>query len=891
MTPEPIPIPGGGMLPGGLRALGIGSIPVDIPTLPPEEPAPLPPEIQMSPSLPPPPGVTPLGQAEAPAGALPPSALPSASPAQNGPDFASPAPGGVPAEALGAPDLAAPAPAAPATPASKTAALGAPQGGQDGGARGRSPQPPSLGQAFAQAQDAAAAEIGAVQREGDVAAQKADAMFAARQAADQALGAAKADLERKLARDAEVRVEKQAAVDAANKEVDSFKIDQNGFWKGLGTGKKIGIFISMALAGLGDALAGKSGPNPVIGMLNDAIKTHVQLQMDQRDALRQKATRAGQALDAADRFSQNRLAQEQYLMAQALTMAGRQVETAGARFGAPEARARAQSMAAGYYKQAAEAGQKAAEFATADQRQREALAEQMKARQQQLGLGYSQLAETRRHNLAEEARVQREEEMKMALASAKARGESAEELMKLEKDASERALFNPSTGRPILRPEGRQMAKEAERLDALAEEAKDPEDAKRMRERAQALRGEAELRYPVKVAPARVKDLNDQVAAFQSAIGTIDRIIDLRREHGAKWATTTEGDQMMKSDWTSLAMMLKQGYQMGALDKGSMAAAEQMSGGDPTKITAGDVATWLGAKGTEAGLRELQKSLASMGYNVLGSAGVRDAGSLDAFKFRHAEDTKGLGLTDKVATLKAKTPGEFDAGLSPWGKMQLQTLEGAARAERAKTLAIPNREFADRPTESGRYAGLSTDQEVALDRMLDAATADPSTIADPVQRRAARNDAAQARKQIVDLAADAWKHGKGQRPEFAKGVAGALAQRAPDIYRDVLTTVHSDDLVDLAARGDRAAREVLVNRPKKQLTTRAENFLAPPSVVGPDGAPLPAPLPNAMGGEGSLDYDAMDANVLQALAARGDMEAAAELKSRPAAASPSMNIR
>ena len=186
--------------------------------------------------------------------------------------------------------------------------------------------PPTLGQAYDQTQNAAAAQIGAVANEADVAAKQADATLKAREDADKVLQAAQEQLRARIERDQEVLGQKQAAVEAANKELDNYKIDPHRFWKGEGTAKKVGWFISMALSGIGDALQGKSGPNPVIGMLQNTIENDVKLQMDQRDALRAKAQRAGQALDSADRFSQNRFAQEQYMLAQAYTMAGRQIE-------------------------------------------------------------------------------------------------------------------------------------------------------------------------------------------------------------------------------------------------------------------------------------------------------------------------------------------------------------------------------------------------------------------------------------------------------------------------------------------------------------------------------------------------------------------------------------
>ena len=258
--------------------------------------------------------------------------------------------------------------------------------------------PPTLGQAQT-AQDAAlAAGQAANQAATAVNVQKADEQFNTLQQGDEQLKQIAADQKAFQDKAEAIRADKSAAVDAAYREVDNFKVDQNKYWSDASTGKKIGWIISMALSGLGDALQHKNGPNPVIEMLNATAAQSVQAQMDQRAQLEKKAGRAQGQVDEWDRFSANKDAQAAARLGQAQTLLAQQVQTAAAKYGSQEAVANGQKVAAELQKSAADNKEKAAEFALNHEIQKQQLA----VSRGQLGVAQAGQAEATRHNMAVE---------------------------------------------------------------------------------------------------------------------------------------------------------------------------------------------------------------------------------------------------------------------------------------------------------------------------------------------------------------------------------------------------------------------------------------------------------------------------------------------------------
>lgn len=115
--------------------------------------------------------------------------------------------------------------------------------------------------------------------------------------AEQTYAAKEADLMQQAARQRDDRAQYEALAHRSTmdrmKALDDYKIDANKYWNDMGVGSKIGMFIGMALSGIGNALSGKGdAPNPVIQMLQEKMKQSIQLQQDKRDQLEKQYGRA-----------------------------------------------------------------------------------------------------------------------------------------------------------------------------------------------------------------------------------------------------------------------------------------------------------------------------------------------------------------------------------------------------------------------------------------------------------------------------------------------------------------------------------------------------------------------------------------------------------------------
>lgn len=195
-----------------------------------------------------------------------------------------------------------------------------------------------------------------------------------------------------------IRAQKQAYVDATMKDADNYKIDRQKEWNDMGVGHHIGWWIAMAMSGLGEAMQGRGGGNPVVQMLQQKMHDSVVAQIDQRDQLRQKNARAQHELDKYDAFSKDRMAQISLLDAQNDKRLANELRSAGARAAEPQAQARALSEAAKLEKESAEKAQKAAEFASTN----DIAKRQLQVSQGQLGVAQFNAREAQRHDMATE---------------------------------------------------------------------------------------------------------------------------------------------------------------------------------------------------------------------------------------------------------------------------------------------------------------------------------------------------------------------------------------------------------------------------------------------------------------------------------------------------------
>lgn len=114
------------------------------------------------------------------------------------------------------------------------------------------------------------------------------------------------------------KLHEQKAVEAEDwiKKASEYKIDQNRAMNNMSGGHSIAFWIGAALSGIGQAFDHKSGPNPVLQMMDEKIKQDIQIQQQERDQMRQAGQDKYHALDRFDAFTTDKQSQMQLAAAE-----------------------------------------------------------------------------------------------------------------------------------------------------------------------------------------------------------------------------------------------------------------------------------------------------------------------------------------------------------------------------------------------------------------------------------------------------------------------------------------------------------------------------------------------------------------------------------------------
>jgi len=146
--------------------------------------------------------------------------------------------------------------------------------------------------------------------------------------------------------------ERQKTYDAAVKAETDYKVDDNRRWKEMGTGRKIGFWIMAALSGLGDALQHKSGPNMVLGMMQDTIQRDVAAQMREREQLGKRIGVQKNSLDTYVQQTQSLSDAHRLKLSEEYDRTAQQIRAASAQYSSDKAKARGEMLAAQFEDQA-----------------------------------------------------------------------------------------------------------------------------------------------------------------------------------------------------------------------------------------------------------------------------------------------------------------------------------------------------------------------------------------------------------------------------------------------------------------------------------------------------------------------------------------------------------
>lgn len=287
---------------------------------------------------------------------------------------------------------------------------------------------------------------------------------------------------------------KQIEADRIRGQADNYKVDYNKFMNTMGVGDRVGWGIAAVMAGIGGALQGNHGPNPVIEMLQQRMKDTVSQQLDERERLDK---RAGRALDDIDRFrsfSNDRRAQLAAASASFDQMLATQLKLAAIKAKDPIARSNALEQAGQLETSAAQNSRLAAHQAT----------ETLMAKQR-IGLEASSL-QLQRDKMKQDADFRQQDlDLKAADELRKSR---ADEIKAQKQAAAEGAVGNPSTREPLLNKDGIALREEAQTFEAQAD--KDPANARQLRATAIQLRNQASQH------PAIIANKEDRVTVMDT---------------------------------------------------------------------------------------------------------------------------------------------------------------------------------------------------------------------------------------------------------------------------------------------------------------------------------------------------------------------------------------
>lgn len=495
----------------------------------------------------------------------------------------------------------------------------------------------------------------------------------------------------------------------ANEQFAKMEVDRDRIWKDMSTGRKVAVGVMAALGAIGSAMKRQGDRNPALDAIMAAINADVEEQMANIDkAGRNVDMRRGMVSDLMQ-IHGNREAARAAAISAGIANVEEQIALAAAKSGSAQVKANAGIALADLGQRRADANIQGAQALFGQNMQRAQLEEQRRAR----AAAAAQAAARLRWD-QQQFMMQREADI--AAAQAAGDGKRAVALAEDTKDLQARGIFDPRTGRPMLQPEGEKMWKEAETLRAKGDTAG-----------AAGLESEAIAQHALRTGDG--KDVRKLMGSVQDAVTLADDIARMRAEHGANWTKSSEGEQWMTSKAAILAMTLKDAYQLGALDKGSQEVITQITGGDPSKISASDVpllgSLLGGAKGNKGSLDAVVDALSARAQTSLRAVGYRGE-----WKPRREPQTGPVATADEASLqgaeaseaafdgMRAMGMGNAYRGRDAWGGVtvapQAQAVIDANFALAARGNADARRNLEVAKTKGG---GLGRAAEQALAKL------------------------------------------------------------------------------------------------------------------------------------------------------------------------------
>lgn len=601
-------------------------------------------------------------------------------------------------------------------------------------------------------------------------------------------------------------------------------------------------WIGVALGGIGAAMAGHGADNPALKMLMQGIDRKVAAQMADIDLRKSGLAQQREILGMHREKGRDEQAARDKLKLAALDQAAMTIETIKSKSNSPRAIANADATKAALGVERTKVLENAMGREQTKKQHEDSIREQRAGRAQSASQFQQTFAENVRQFDKREAN-----DLEQAMLAARAKGNEvrAKQIADAQKDNETRGISDPKSGERFMQPDGVKALEQAKKHDATAQQMRAAAEAEQDPGKRQALitRADAEaqraqdIRVDAAVDPNKswrvgspdvAAKLSTQIAATKTIANTVDSIKQLREEHDAKWFLTTEGEAAMQSKGVILTMALKEAWKLGVLSAKDVELLDGATGGDPSKVTWGDITKIYDlAEGPSARLEAVVDGVIS---------GTRDEMRAKGFKGDFRVDRAAVANRTPeekaaIATLQSKTPVE--RGRKQERGIAGQVADVATDAFAVAESAVTGNEYLDPgerrarhviSTGSTKYPGLGRDQEASVDAQLSAyRTKSAST------KPADKDKAADIGNTLVSIATD------GKRPDLQIAVLKTLKGTAPELYERALAKLPAND------RGPQDAapvvnQEDIARRQQFVMTNQPVGLLFQTSLAGDEEA-------------------------------------------------------
>ncbi len=522
-----------------------------------------------------------------------------------------------------------------------------------------------------------------------------------------------------------------------------------------------------ALAGIGSAM--KGGKVDTLDILYTAIDRKVAAQEADLEQMAKVHGLTKDELATLEKKSKSKLEFHNTLIAGETEKAVRHIEEITARSASDKTKANAKMIIAQLNARVADKTMEATRWGL-DFDQKD------KHHKAQIGLGYSNLAETKRSNLMGE-QLTREKlyaDKIAALAAAKASGDESrfKATMEAGKEAETRGIVG-ADNEYLLTAVGREKLAQAAKLEAEAQATEEKHKGDPMatgvtstrvqllRQKAAELRGDARSFDVVKMRDtAEAKALSKKYGASQAMMDTIDEIKMLYDQEGRGLISKTRLQQELGTKYGLISVAAKDAWELGAWDKGSAALVAAIIGKDPTNMDVGYVTSNLGVligQDPEGFKNRLDAVATSLEQNVRQQI-VKGGGKWDGkdalFTRKH---TPEISARDKASAklTQGRSGVELQKNAEDVGFI------GKTVRKYAYPLS-PTHQGEANSRQSIKYVGLSKDQEGPFGDMLTA------------YKRGDKQTGDELVAKVINNAKD--------RPDLAIPLLHNLREHAPSLY-------------------------------------------------------------------------------------------------------------